>query len=208
MNPPPRGTDFLISILMRVATRVLHPKTKSSLGRISGTKKDKYMWVGGSRSGVGIGERGCFLISKTYKRGQCLLCACRDQTWTFTDYMLLLCLSVVHPGPADFRVMPKEPRKTVHITEGRRKYYIRRWLVLNDPRLYCYTYEDMVCFKCSPQIFRLVRWHSHCHSVPFKINHCHFCENNNRILCNQNSLGSVQRQGTRLSPASNYKTIF
>lgn len=121
--------------------------------------------------------------------------------------MLLLCLSVVHPGPADFRVMPREPRKMVHITEGRRKYYIRWWLALNDPRLYCYTYEDLVCFKCSPQIFRLARWHSHCHSVPFKINHCHFCEHN-RTLCNQNSLGSVQRQGTRLSPAFNYKTIF
>lgn len=39
----------------------------------------------------------------------------------------------------------------------------------------------------------------------FKINHCHFSENNNRILCNQNSLGSGQRQGTRLSPAFNYK---
>lgn len=26
------------------------------------------------------------------------------------------------------------------------------------------------------------------------------------ILCNQNSLGSVQRQGTRLSPAFNHKT--
>lgn len=79
------------------------------------------------------------------------------------NHLLLLCLSIVHSGPAGFGVMPKEPRKT----EGRRKYYIRQWLVINGPRLDCYTYEGLVCFKYAPH--RLVRWHPNCQCLLKKI---------------------------------------
>ena len=153
-------------------------------------------WVGGSRSRVDIGEGDVFFYHKHKIEASAVH---QDQTWTFMNHLLLLCLSIAHSDPAGFGVMPKEPRKT----EGRRKYYIRQWLVISGPRLSSYTYEYLVYFKYAPQIFRLARWHPNCHSVPFKINHCHFSQNNNKILCNQNSLGTVQRQGTRLSPAFN-----
>lgn len=98
-------------------------------------------------------------------------------------------------SPIDFGVMPKQPRKILHVTEERRKCIIRAWQVFNDTPLCCVTPAKLlVGFKYAPWIFRLARWHSSCHSGSFKINHCHFSENNNRILCNQNSLRSVQRK--------------
>lgn len=44
---------------------------KLFLGGILGIKENKWVWVGGSRSGGGIGGRGSFFLFKICKRGKC-----------------------------------------------------------------------------------------------------------------------------------------
>ena len=65
--------------------------------------------------------RRSFLVSKTYKRSKGLLSVYQEQTQILAEHLLLLGLRIMHPGPAGLRVMPKEPRKMVHISKRRRK---------------------------------------------------------------------------------------
>lgn len=65
--------------------------------------------------------RRSFLVSKTYKRSKGLLSVYQEQTQILAEHLLLLGLRIMHPGPAGLGVMPKEPRKMVHISKRRRK---------------------------------------------------------------------------------------
>lgn len=62
-----------------------------------------------------------------------------------------VCLRTVPPGPAGFGVLPKEPRKVVCTTEGRRKHYIKQPLALNDLSPCCVVpMKLLVGFKHAP----------------------------------------------------------
>jgi hypothetical protein len=70
-----------------------------------------------------------------------------------------------------------------------------------------YIYEAFGMLSICSLDLLLTRQDPNYHSESFKINHCHFSKSNNMILCNQNSLGNVQRQNITLSPASSHQTF-